>query len=330
MKPAYKGIAAAGVALAGAAATNIFISSRAGTLANKLNGHERTYRWRLGNIFYTVAGKGEPLLFIHGIGAGASSFEWRMNFTPLSDNYTVYAPDLLGFGLSDKPVIEYDPSTFAQVIADFILDVIGRPTGIAASSHGAAYAIVAAAKHKLIINRLILSCPTGIQVAEAGKPLSPILSAALRVPIAGKSVYYGLTSRKGIEGYLKSQIYSNPDFVTDEIIDHYYTSSHQPGADRPIRAFTSGKLNVSVREDFSKLTQPVALVWGRQAKITPVQVAEQFLAANPQARLEILDRAAQLPHEERPEAWNELARDIFSSPPEGATTPPHKHVMIEE
>ena len=327
MRIPYKGLAAVGAAAAGAAAVNAAIGRRAGSMRSVIGGHERIYNWRLGKIFYAVAGSGEPILFVHGIGAGASSFEWRRNFEPLADSFTVYAIDLLGFGLSDKPDVAYSPSIYAQLIADFILDVIGRPADVAASSHGAAYAILAAERHRLIISRLLLSCPTGIGVADKRRPMSFVLSAALRLPIFGQSVYYGLTSRPSIETYLKSQIYADPASVTAEVVDHYYTASHQPGADRPIRAFVAGHLNVSVRKEFAALSQPVALVWGEQAKIAPVDAAKCFLEVNPQARLEVLDHSAQLPHEERAEAYNELARDVFARPPEGATVPPHKHTV---
>ena len=84
---------------------------------------------------------------------------------------------------------------------------------------------------------------------------------------------------------------------------------------------------MGVSGQFAALTQPVALIWGKQAKITPVHISERFLHANPQARLEVVDHAGQLPHEERLEAYNELARDVFSRPPEGVTEPPHKHIL---
>jgi pimeloyl-ACP methyl ester carboxylesterase len=244
----YRGLLALGTGAAGAAAVNLMICRKAGPLRNKIGGSERLYRWRYGSVFYTMDGEGEPLLFIHGVSAGASSFEWRNNFTALSDRFRVFALDLLGFGLSDKPDVQYTPEMYAQLIADFILDVIGQPAGIAASSHGAAYAVQAASKHSLIINRLLLSCPTGIGEAEGGGPVEPVLDAALKVPVFGKSVYYGLTSRTAIGEFLKSRVYANPEAVTSEVVEQYYRAAHLPGASRAFKAFVSGKLNLGVRE----------------------------------------------------------------------------------
>jgi pimeloyl-ACP methyl ester carboxylesterase len=319
MKIPYKGLAVVGAVTAGAAAVNAVIGSSSGELESLIGGHERTYRWRFGDIFYTVAGEGEPVLFVHGIGAGASSYEWRSNFMALSNRFTVYAIDLLGFGLSDRPALKYNSELFVQLIVDFILDVIGRPTGIAASSHASAYAVLAAEKHKPMIHHLVLSCPTGIGIADERKSMLPSLGLALSLPVFGQSAYYTFTSRRSIERYLKSQVYADPESVIPEVVDHYYVSTHQPGASRPIRAFIAGDLNVNIRNEFARLSQPVALVWGRESKITPPENSVEFVSANLEARVEILDRAAQLPHEERPDLYNELLQDVFSLPREGVT-----------
>jgi len=328
MKIPYKGLAVIGAAAAGAAVANNLISNHAGPVENTIGGSERVYRSRMGDVFYTVAGEGEPVLLIHGIGAGASSFEWRNNFKPLSEHFTVYALDLLGFGLSDKPNIPYNAGVYVQLIRDFVMDVIGSPTDIAASSHSAAYAVLVAHNHRLMIRRLLLSCPTGIGISSRKAPFSPALSTGLKVPIFGKSIYYGLTSQKGIESYLKTRVYADPANATPEVIGQYYRASHQPGAEGPIRAFMSGMLNVDIRDEFASLVQPVALVWGKESKITPVETAKRFTEANPQASLFILDHAAQLPHEENADDYNEIARKVFTSPPEGVTAPQHTHTML--
>jgi pimeloyl-ACP methyl ester carboxylesterase len=325
VKRRYTGLAALGAVTAGAAAANIYIARKSPTLENELGGHERTYRWRFGDVFYTAEGQGDPLLFVHGAYAGASNFEWRKNFHALSGNHTVYALDLLGFGLSDKPSVSYHGELYVQLIADFILDVIGRPAAVAGSSHGGAYAIAAADKHRLIINRLILSCPTGIDQSEIERPMSLGLNAALTLPVIGKSVYYGLTSWRGIESYLKSQVYSHPRLVTPQIAQHYYDAAHQPHADRAVRAFVAGDLNLSVRERFAALRQPVTVIWGAQARITGPEIAQEFKKTNADARVEVLSAAAQLPHEEQSAAWNKIAAELLESPPEGATAPPHEH-----
>ncbi len=67
-------------------------------------GSQRPWSWRGYEIFVTERGEGPPLLFVHGIYAGASSFEFRKIFAPLALSHKVIAFDLLGCGLSEMPV----------------------------------------------------------------------------------------------------------------------------------------------------------------------------------------------------------------------------------
>src|SRR6185369_11543639 len=116
-----------------------------------LGGEGRFFNWKHGRVFYKTAGAnhdGPPLVFIHGVGAGASSFMWRKNFDDLANDFHVYAFDLLGFGFSDKPAAaSYSADLYVDLITDFIREVSGYPVKIIASSLGAAYAIRVADEH---------------------------------------------------------------------------------------------------------------------------------------------------------------------------------------
>ncbi|MGH7860620.1 MAG: alpha/beta fold hydrolase, partial [Candidatus Dormibacteraceae bacterium] len=70
---------------------------------------------------------------------------------------------------------------------------------------------------------------------------------------------------------------------------------------------------LSVRDSFPTLEQPVQIVWGREAKITPVSDANLFIRARPQTRLKVFDRCGLLPHDERPEEFLELAQGALHS-----------------
>jgi len=103
----WKTVLAGGAGVAALVAVNASIKRRATDPDNSaLGGDAHFYDWKHGRVFYKTAGQqnsGLPLLFVHGVGAGVSSFMWRKNFDDLSSSFRVYAPDLLGFGLSDKP-----------------------------------------------------------------------------------------------------------------------------------------------------------------------------------------------------------------------------------
>src|SRR3984893_8808832 len=101
----WKSVLAGGAGVAALAALNASIRRQASEPDDSaLGGEARLFEWKYGNVFYKTSGREHarpPLGFVHGIGAGASSFMWRKNFEFLARDFPVYAFDLLGYGLSD-------------------------------------------------------------------------------------------------------------------------------------------------------------------------------------------------------------------------------------
>jgi pimeloyl-ACP methyl ester carboxylesterase len=72
-----------------------------------------------GRLHYVDEGSGEPILFVHG--TPTWSYEWRHLIRVLSPGWRCVAPDLLGFGLSDRPQgVAYSPEVHAAVLAAFV------------------------------------------------------------------------------------------------------------------------------------------------------------------------------------------------------------------
>ena len=116
---------AAGVGLAavgGVAAVNRTLSGRTEPLDPPLPGDHRTYRWRGLDVAYTEAGQenDETLVLLHGINAAGSSGEFRAVFDDLAADYHVVAPDLPGFGCSDRPSLQYSAALYEDFVADFL------------------------------------------------------------------------------------------------------------------------------------------------------------------------------------------------------------------
>src|ERR1700755_1940647 len=119
-----KGLVAGGASVAALAAVNAAVAREAPEAeAGALGGEPGTFGWKHGQVFYRHAGAEDapPVLFVHGIGAGARSFMWRRNFLPLARDFHTYAVDLLGFGYSDKPsTAPYSADLYVELISDFL------------------------------------------------------------------------------------------------------------------------------------------------------------------------------------------------------------------
>jgi pimeloyl-ACP methyl ester carboxylesterase len=306
----------AGGTLGVLAAFNKMTESMAGELDTVLTGESRRYPWKYGDMFYQVKGSrdAKPLLLIHGFGPGASSYEWRKNIDILSQDFRVYVLDLLGFGLSDRPAIDYTAETFADLVNDFVREVIGKPTIVVAHGLSSTYVIADAYRRPQLFERLILVEPSPTILQESSSsPLNSVVQKALRAPIVGTFIYNLLTSRQAIRNYYDREGYHNPGLITDELVEYIYTSAHQSNAHQPVASLLSNELNLDVHEPLSRLQVPVIAVWGREGVLTPTEASAAFKRVNPKIEVRILDKCSYQVQEEQAASFNNLVKEFATT-----------------
>ena len=296
---------------------------KAGEPARPLGGEERRYLWRGWRLAYRVAGEAgaPPVLLVHGVYAGASSYEYRKNISKLAEDFRVYALDLLGCGLSERPRRRYEPEDVAAQVEDFAREEIGAQTHLIASSLSAALVVPAAVRSPRLFKKLVLICPTGLggSLDRPSGRLGEFVYNLFRTPVLGDSLYNAIVSRRGLRYYLGSMAYHNPKFIMANLLEDYYRTSHQPGAKYFPAAFVSGKLNLGLEDHWSRVPHKSFIAWGQEARTTPVSQARQFTRRNPRAELKIFRDAALLPHDERAETFNEEARKFLLGNAKGKT-----------
>src|SRR5215204_3668239 len=304
---------AVGGGIGGLALYNRRLERSGGEIPDRLGGHRRRYRWKGWDLSYSVAGEGEPLLLGHGIYAGASSFEFRKNFEELSRSFRVYALDLLGCGISERPDRRYGPEDVASQVEDFVREEIGGTAHLVASSLSAALAVPAAVRSPRLFQKLVLICPTGYGTLDrsSGRLGDAVLGLFL-TPVLGNTLYHAIVSRWGLRYYLRSMAYHDADPVTAELVDDYYRTSHQVGARYFPAAFVAGKLNLGVADLWPRVPHRTLVCWGLEAKTAPPGEAQRFVRNNPRSEPRLFKGAALLPHDERSETFNEEVRTFLS------------------
>ena len=296
---------------------NKVTETMAGELDTVLKGEERRYPWKDGDMYYQVKGarNAKPLLLIHSFGPGASSYEWRKNVDALAEQFRVYTVDLMGFGLSDRPPIDYAAETFADLIGDFIKEVIGKPTVVVAHGMPCAYVIANAFRRPQLFDRLVLVAPPPIILQETVLGSGNTLwKTILRLPIVGQFIYNLLTTRQAIRGYYERQGYHNPNLIRDELVEYIYTSAHQPNSRYPMASFLSNYLTLDVHEPLNRLQVPTILVWGRESLTSPTEVTEAFKRVNPRVEIRILDRCSFEAQDEQAANFNNLIKEFATTP----------------
>ena len=319
-----RGVALTGAVIAGGAlvVTARSVLATPQPLESALEGESHIFRFREGDIFYKVSGPAgaQPVLLLHGTHLSASSFAWRRNFSMLSQEFRVYAPDLLGFGLSDRPAINYSANTYVNFISDFAREVVGRPAMVVARGQSAAFSTRAAYLDPHLFSRLVFISPTGIAngLDEQGGPIEALRSTLRRVSetTAGEVPYAFLTTKTALSLFVAHQSYANSEQITPDLVRYLFATTHQHGARFAPLAFMTGKLDLDVANDLARLQQPVLLVWGEQDAINNPLHAELLRRLNPRARLELISSAGNAVQDEQPNEINELLRAWFLAPAE--------------
>ena len=297
---------------------NRLLAKRAGDLENPLPGVERTYRWRGIETRYTVAGDpNDPdMLLLHGVHAGASSYEFEPVFERLAEDYHVFAVDLPGFARSERPPLVYSPTLYAEFVRDFAADETDEPIVVASSLTGA-FAVDAAGEDESDFEHLVLVCPTAETTDER-----PWLRTLLRTPIVGTTLYNLLASKPSLRYFYDRDGYYDSDRIDAEEVAYAWDSAHQPGARYAPASFAAGTLDpddeFDLATELAALETPTTLVWGRDADLVPLREGRE-LAEAADLELVVIDYATQLPHAEHPEKFVEyLTAELLHAGATGA------------
>ena len=219
----------------------------------------------LGQVVYHESGRGQPLLFIHNLGFGASSYEWSKVYPAFADRFRVIALDLAGFGESSRRDTEYTAAEYVQMLAEFLRALDGdQPAILVASGLAAGFCAHLAAQHPELVGRLILHMPNGS--GDFGAHTLSVRSKVLyRAPLLARFLYRNhLSTRVSITHWLRTAAFLDPALVTDEMADVFTTCAQQPAAEHATLAWLRGALSFDLEACWRALPQPVALLWGEE------------------------------------------------------------------
>jgi 2-hydroxy-6-oxonona-2,4-dienedioate hydrolase len=242
-------------------------------------------------IRYVEAGSGPTVILLHGL--GGSSDSWTFNLGPLAEQFHVIVPDQIGFGKSDKPVINYRVRTYVDFLDEFCRQLkIERATLVGHSMGGwiaAAFTIAFPEK----IERLVM------------------VDAAGYAPPANfdyKSLY-GLnpSTREGMK-QLATRVFFNKAFTTDAMIDQLLAQRMSAGDGYTINSLIE---SVGRREDFldgqlNKIKVPTLIVWGQQDGLVLVTEGVRLKNDIPHARYAVFDGCGHFPQVEKAGEFNAL------------------------
>jgi len=241
-------------------------------------------------IHYMEAGSGPAVILLHGLGGDMSN--WASTIGPLSEKYRVIVPDQIGFGRSDKPLINYRVGTLIDFLDGFYKELRIDKASLVGNSLGGWTAAAYALAHPDKVERLVLVDAAGFALEKGFDPYT----------LNGLNP----STREGMAQVLSLIMYNKQMFSNPAVIDAAFARKVAAGDGYTIQRFVD---SIAHGEDvldnrLSGIKQPTLIVWGKQDGLTPLALGERFKKEISGSELFVIDKCGHVPQMEKAPEFN--------------------------
>lgn len=285
-------------------------------LTRPLTWEPQTWTWQDHSIRYTVQGQGKPVLLIHGF--GASIGHWQKNIPVLAESgYRVFAIDLLGFGGSDKPALNYTLELWQEQLQAFWQTHIQEPTIFVGNSIGGLISLMMLADYpEMSAGGILLNCAGGLnhRPDELNLPLRLVMGGFTKLVsshLLGEFIFNRIRQKSRIRQTLY-QVYCDRQAVTEELVEMLYQPSSDPGAQKVFASVLTAPAGPHPATLLPKIDQPLLILWGEKDPWTPIAgstLYQEKARTDSSTEFYPIAQAGHCPQDEKPEIVNQLMLD---------------------
>jgi pimeloyl-ACP methyl ester carboxylesterase len=236
-------------------------------------------------IRYWDVGSGPVVVLVHGLGS-AKDLDWGRVIASLSQKYRVLALDQIGFGHSDKPLLDYKIQTYVDFLNEFLRGLKIESASLVGESLGgwisALYVVEASGGARLVpVHKLVLVDAAGLQQDKPIPNLNPSTLEDMRK--------------------LMEVVFYDTNWLSEPMLHQIFADKLAKHDGYTVRSILSNPALGSERLD-SKLAQirvPTLVVWGKQDALLPISSGERYAAGIPGARLVSFDQCGHVPPVEK-------------------------------
>ena len=249
-------------------------------------------------IHYVEAGSGPTVILLHGLGGSARA--WQTNIGPLAEKFHVFVPDQIGFGKSDKPLVNYRIRTYVDFLDQFCKQLkIDRATLIGNSMGGWIAAVFTAAFPDRV-DKLVLVDAAGYAPSKDVDPRT----------------FYSLnpSTREEMKS-LTAKVFYNKLFQTDAAIEASMTARLAAGDGYTINSITESIIRGEdfLDETVKTIKRPTLIIWGREDGLLPLRDGERFNKDIAGSKLVIFDQCGHVPNFEKPAEFNTAVLNFLAA-----------------
>ena len=231
---------------------------------------------------YIEVGSGEPLVLLHGLMGELSNWEPALDHFKL--NYRVIVPIL---PIYDLPLLTLGVKSLSKYVHRFLKFKDLSQVVLIGNSFGGHVGLVFTSAHQKYVKALVLTGSSGLY----------------------ENAFGGSFPRRESYDYVKEKVeftFYNPATATKELVDEVFKSINDRSRVIRILALAKSAIRHNMAKELVKITIPVSLIWGKQDKITPPEVAVEFHQLLPNSELNWVDECGHAPMMEQPAVFNEF------------------------
>ena len=238
------------------------------------------------------------IVLIHGL--GASSERWKYVIPLFETDFHVIVPDLIGFGHSDKPIVDYTLDYFSNFLEKFLISLNIEYASIIGSSLGGQVAAEYTSSHSESVEKLILVSPSGVM-----KQPTPALDAYIMA-----ALYPNEQSAKNafetMEGSGKS--------VPVDIIQGFVTRMKLPNAKHAFMSTLLGLKNSDlITKKLANISSPTLVIWGTNDPVIPITFAHDFTSSIKNCQFYEMNGCGHTPYVQEPEKFASYALNFLNN-----------------
>lgn len=236
---------------------------------------------------YIDEGEGEVLVLLHGLMGALSN--WEDVVEQFKPKYRLIIPML---PIYEMPLLQTGVKSLTKFLVKFIRFKKLDQFTLIGNSLGGHVALMYVVSHQEKLRSLVLTGSSGLYENSFG----------------------GSFPRRESYDFIKEKVeftFHDPKTATKELVDEVYQTVNN--RDRVIRILAMAKSAIrhNMAKDLPKVTVPTCLIWGKQDKVTPPDVAQQFNALMPNSELHWVDSCGHAPMMEQPEHFNQLLKSFL-------------------
>jgi len=238
------------------------------------------------------------IVLLHGLGASAE--RWAELLPHMDNNYDIVIPDIIGFGYSEKPLIEYSIDLFMKFLDEFFKKLEIKNPIIIGSSFGGQLVIEYSLRNPDYFKKIILISPAGTQI-KSTFVLSQYIFSALYPTIDNAKRAFQMMSN------------NNHHQINDSLIKDFVNRMRLPNAKYVyISTLLALRKNNDLKNKLREIITPTLVIWGRNDATIPVNNIEYF-KENPSIKTCVMDGCGHTPFVEKPQEFYELVKDFIES-----------------